>query len=45
MRADLDLILTHTQVSEKSNEIPAIPKILEILSLNECIVSINVMGC
>lgn len=43
--ADLDLVLAHTQVSEKSNEITAIPKILEMLSVKGCIVSIDAMGC
>jgi len=43
--SDRDLVLTHTQVSEKSNEITAIPKILEVLLLNGCIVSIDAMGC
>lgn len=43
--ADLDLVLAHTQVSEKSNEITAIPKILQMLALDGCIVSIDAMGC
>lgn len=43
--ADLELVLAHTQVSEKSNEITAIPNILKILSLEGCIVSIDAMGC
>ena len=42
---ELDLVLAHTQVSEKSNEITAIPKLLEILSIKGCIVSIDAMGC
>jgi predicted transposase YbfD/YdcC len=32
-------------VHEKSNEITAIPKLLEILALNGCIVTIDAMGC
>ena len=43
--ADLDLVLAHTQVSEKSNEITAVPEILEILDLEGCIVSLDAMGC
>jgi len=43
--ADLDLVLVHTQVSEKSNEITAIPEILKMLSVKGCIVSIDAMGC
>lgn len=43
--ADLDLVLAHTQVSEKSNEITAIPEILKMLSVKGCIVSIDAMGC
>jgi len=42
---DLNLVLAETQVAKKSNEITAIPKILEMLSLNGCIVSIDAMGC
>lgn len=42
---ELDLVLAHTQVSEKSNEITAIPDILEVLSIKGCIVSIDAMGC
>ena len=43
--ADLDLVLAQTQVSEKSNEITAIPDILEMLSITGCIISIDAMGC
>ena len=43
--ADLDLVLAHTQVEEKSNEITAIPKILDILSVEGCVISIDAMGC
>ena len=32
-------------VDEKSNEITAIPKLLEILALSGCLVSIDAMGC
>jgi hypothetical protein len=30
---------------EKSNEIPAIPQLLEILEVSVCIVTIDAMGC
>lgn len=43
--ADLDLVLAHTQVRDKSNEITAIPEILEALLLKGCIVSLDAMGC
>ncbi len=43
--SELDLVLAHTQVSKKSNEITAIPKILDILSIQGCIISIDAMGC
>lgn len=32
-------------VDEKSNEITAIPKLLEILELSKCLVTIDAMGC
>jgi predicted transposase YbfD/YdcC len=32
-------------VEEKSNEITAIPRLLEVLVLKGCIVTIDVMGC
>ena len=32
-------------VDEKSNEITAIPKLLEILALSKCLVTIDAMGC
>ena len=32
-------------VDEKSNEITAIPKLLDLLTLNGCIVTIDAMGC
>ena len=39
------LVLGQEKTSEKSNEITAIPKLLEILDLKGCIVSIDAMGC
>lgn len=43
--SELDLVLAHTTVKNKSNEITAIPEILEILTIQGCIVSIDAMGC
>ena len=34
-----------SQVEEKSNEITAIPKLLQLLELSGCIVTIDAMGC
>jgi len=43
--SDLRLVLAQVKVDEKSNEITAIPKILELLDLKGCIVTIDAMGC
>lgn len=43
--SELDLVLAQTEVASKSNEITAIPKILEWLSIQGCVVSIDAMGC
>lgn len=40
-----NLVLGQLKVDEKSNEITAIPKLLEILDLSGCIVTIDAMGC
>lgn len=40
-----NLCLGQEAVSEKSNEITAIPKLLELLMLKGCIVTIDAMGC
>ena len=40
-----NLVLGQVKVSEKSNEITAIPKLLEVLSIEDSIVSIDAMGC
>jgi hypothetical protein len=46
VRADKnELILGQIKVSEKSNEITAIPKLLEALLLKGCVVTIDAMGC
>ena len=39
------LALGQTKVDEKSNEITAIPKLLQLLELSGCIVTIDAMGC
>jgi hypothetical protein len=38
------LVLGQTKVSDKSNEISAIPELLKILTIEESIVSIDAMG-
>ncbi len=42
---DNRVCLGQEAVHEKSNEITAIPKLLEILTLNGCVVTIDAMGC
>ena len=42
---DNHLTLGQRKVDDKSNEITAIPKLLEVLSLKGCIVTIDAMGC
>jgi predicted transposase YbfD/YdcC len=39
------LVLGQRKVDEKSNEITAIPELLEVLDLEGCIVTIDAMGC
>lgn len=39
------LVLGQVAVDEKSNEITAIPKLLELLELNGAVVTIDAMGC
>jgi len=43
--SDNKVCLGQESVHEKSNEITAIPKLLEILTLNGCVVTIDAMGC
>lgn len=40
-----NLVLGQVKVTEKSNEITAIPQLLEVLSLKNSIVTIDAMGC
>ena len=39
------LVLGQVKVDEKSNEITAIPQLLELLDISGCIVTIDAMGC
>ena len=39
------LVLGHVKVAEKSNEIVAIPKLLDMLALEGAIITIDAMGC
>jgi predicted transposase YbfD/YdcC len=39
------LVLGQRKVSEKSNEITAIPELLKLLEINGCIVTMDAMGC
>ena len=39
------IVLGQTKVCEKSNEITAIPRLLELLVIKGCIVTIDAMGC
>ena len=40
-----NLVLGQVEVNEKSNEITAIPKLLELLSIKDTVVTIDAMGC
>ena len=40
-----NLVLGQLKVNEKSNEITAIPELLETLFIEQCIVTIDAMGC
>ena len=40
-----ELVIGQVKTDEKSNEITAIPELLNILALNGCIVSIDAAGC
>ena len=42
---DNNMVLGQVKVTEKSNEITAIPKLLEVLSIKDTIVTIDAMGC
>ena len=40
-----NMVLGQVKVSEKSNEITAIPKLLELITIKGCIITIDAMGC
>jgi predicted transposase YbfD/YdcC len=40
-----NVVLGQLRVNEKSNEITAKPKLLEILDIEDCIITIDAMGC
>ncbi len=40
-----NLVLGQTKVAEKSNEISAIPKLLEVLDVEGSIITIDAIGC
>lgn len=40
-----NMVLGQVKVSEKSNEITAIPKLLELITVKGCTVTIDAMGC
>lgn len=39
------IVIGQVKVDEKSNEITAIPELLSLLAINNCIVTIDAMGC
>lgn len=41
---DLEIVLGQVDIEEKSNELTAIPKLLEMLALTNCTVTIDAMG-
>jgi predicted transposase YbfD/YdcC len=43
--SDSRLVLGHEKVDEDSNEITAIPPLLDLLALNGCIVTVDAIGC
>ena len=45
MPKDNTLTLGQVKTEDKSNEITSIPRLLEMLELNGCIVTIDTMGC
>lgn len=45
MASESGLVLGQLKVSEKSNEITAIPRLVDIIDIEECTVTIDAMGC
>ena len=40
-----NMVLGQLRVNEKSNEITAIPKLIDLLEIENCIITIDAMGC
>ena len=40
-----NMVLGQLRVNEKSNEITAIPKLIDLLDIENCIITIDAMGC
>jgi hypothetical protein len=40
-----NMVLAQTKVDDKSNEITAIPKLLDVLMIKGCVITIDAMGC
>lgn len=40
-----NMVLGQLRVNEKSNEITALPKLIELLEIENCIITIDAMGC
>ena len=43
--AESSLVLAQMKVAEKSNEIIALPQIIRMLDLQDCVVTVDAMGC
>jgi len=43
--AESHLVLTQLKVEDKSNEIAALPKIISMLDLEDCVATVDAMGC
>jgi predicted transposase YbfD/YdcC len=43
--SDMNMVLGQLKTEEKSNEITAIPELLDLLDISGCIVTIDAMGC
>jgi len=43
--SEMNMVLGQVKTEEKSNEITAIPQLLDLLDISGCIVTIDAMGC
>ena len=43
--SEMNMVLGQLKTEEKSNEITAIPALLDLLDISGCIVTIDAMGC